>query len=210
MSRAISAATAEQLVLSLADVVDRDAPVMPAVAQWLTTTLADALAAARQARSLDRRRPRTNRSSCRPWPDPATKRACRSSSGKGCDYRLDLAAAEHQRILEVREQLESPGLDAALASGQPQQIAEALLALIYAPALGDPAGPALLGADIITRHDFGLDAPAAARRDTLAWAPPRDHVGDGIAVARRGRVARPRPRPGAAGAAPARRQRDAG
>lgn len=45
VSHAISPAAAEQLVLSLADAVDRDAPFMPAVARWLTTTLAAALPA---------------------------------------------------------------------------------------------------------------------------------------------------------------------
>jgi len=179
VSRAITAATAEQLVLSLADAVDRDAPAMPAVARWLTTTLADALPPLVRP---DRWTAQTAYESrfLQALAGPGEETNLPIVEWEGLRYRLDLAAAEHQRILEVREQLESPGLDAALASGQPQQIGDAMLALIYAPALGDPAGPALLGADIITRHQFGLDAPAAARRDTLAWSPPRDHVGDGI------------------------------
>lgn len=180
VSRSISTATAEQLVLSLTDAVDRDAPFTPAVARWLTTTLADALPPLVQ-------------------PDRFTAKTAYESkflqamAGRGADaalpvieweglkYRLDLAAAEHQRILEVREQLESPGLDAALESGQPEQIADALMAMVYAPALGDPDGPAMLGVDIITRHDFGLNAPSASRNPGMAWALPRDHVGDGFA-----------------------------
>jgi len=179
LSRAISQSTAEQLVLSLAEAVDRDGPVVPAVAQWLSTTLSDALPPlirpdrwtsqtgyeskflqAMAGVTLDPNRPIVE------W--------------EGLTYALDLGAAEHQRIMEIREQLESPGLDAALASRQSQQIADALLALVYAPALGDPTGPALLGPDIITRHDFGLDAPAAVRRPGMAWRLPRDQVGDGI------------------------------
>lgn len=179
VSRAISAATAEQLILSLADAVDRDAPVVPAVAKWLTTALADAL-------------PRLVK------PDRWTGQTAYESQflqalagpvetdlpvveWEGLTYRLDLTAADRQRITEVRDQLDSPGLDAALAAGQPQPIADALMAIVYAPALGDPSGPALLGADIITRHDFGLDAPAASRRQGMAWALPRDQVGDGTA-----------------------------
>jgi hypothetical protein len=178
MSQAISAATAEQLVLSLADTVDRDAPFMPAVAKWLTTTLADALPPLVRP---DRYTGKTAYESqfLQAMAGPGEEPAPRAIEWEGLKYRLDLAAAEHQRILEIRDQLESPGLDAALASGRPPQIADALMALVYAPALGDPTGPALLGADIITRHDFGLNAPATSRAGA-AWGLPRDHVGDGL------------------------------
>ena len=60
-----------------------------------------------------------------------------------------------------------------------EKIANALLALIYTPALGDPEGPALLGGDIAQRHNFGLVGPAGMRRDFVAWALPREQVGDG-------------------------------
>jgi hypothetical protein len=178
MSQAISAATAEQLVLSLADAVDRDAPFMPAVAKWLKTTLADALPPLVKP---DRYTGTTAYESqfLQALAGPGEQPALREIEWEGLKYRLDLAAAEHQRILDIREQLDSPGLDAALAAGQPQQIADALMALVYAPALGDPTGPALLGADLITRHDFGLNAPATSRAG-MAWALPRDHVGDGL------------------------------
>ena len=180
VSRAIGAATAEQLILSLAEAVDRDAPVVPAVGRWLTTALADALP--RLVRP-DRWTGHTAYESqfLQALAGPAEETNLPVIEWEGLKYRLDLTAAEHQRILEIRAQLDSPGLDAALASGRPQQIADALMAIVYAPALGDPAGPALLGADLITRHDFGLDAPAASRRTGMAWALPRDQVGDGIA-----------------------------
>ncbi len=179
VSRAISAATAEQLVVSLADAVDRDAPSMPAVARWLTTTLSDALP------PLTRPDQWTGQTAyeskfLQAMAGPGEEDGRPEVEWEGLSYRLDLTAAEHQRIKEVREQLESPGLDAALASGQPPQIAEALLALIYAAALGDPAGPAMLGADIVARHDFGLNSPVVSRRTELAWWPPRDLVGDGL------------------------------
>jgi len=179
VSRAISSITAEQLVLSLADAVDRDAPFMPAVAQWLTTSLADALPALVRP---DQWTGRTAYESTflQAMAGPGVEAGLPIIEWEGLKYRLDLGAAEHQRILEIRQQLESPGLDAALASGQAPAIAEALMAMVYAPALGDPAGPALLGADIMTRHDFGLDAPAASRRTGLAWSLPRDQVGDGL------------------------------
>ena len=178
VARAISAATAEQLVLSLADAVDRNAPVASSVAAWITTTLSPALP---PLVTPDRWTAKTAYESkiLQAMAGPAADAVLPALQWEGLPYRLDLRAAEHQRILEIREQLESPGLDAALASGQASQIADALMAVIYSPALGDPAGPALLGADIITRHDFGLDAPATARREGLAWALPHDQVGDG-------------------------------
>lgn len=180
ISRAISAAAAEQLILSLADAVDREAPFTPAVARWLTTTLAEALPPLIQP---DRWTAKTAYESkfLQAMAGAGARGDLPVIEWEGLKYRLDLAAAEHQRILEVRAQLESPGLDAALESGQPEQIADALLALVYAPALGDPNGQAMLGADIITRHDFGLNAPAASRNPGMAWALPRDHVGDGFA-----------------------------
>lgn len=179
LSRAVTAEAAERLVLSLAGAVHQDAPVTPAVARWLTTTWPDALPPLVKP---DRFTGRTAFESkfLQAMAGPPAETALPTVEWEGLADRLDLTAAEHQRIMEVREQLESPGLDAALASGQVQPITDALMALVYSPALGDPSGPALLGADIITRHEFGLDAPAVARRSALAWSPPRDRVGDGL------------------------------
>ena len=98
---------------------------------------------------------------------------------EGLDYRIDLFAGEHARIKRMREQIESPGLDAALAADDAEKIASSLLAVVYAPALGDPEGQALLGGDIAQRHNFGLVGPAGMRRDYMAWALPREQVGDG-------------------------------
>jgi hypothetical protein len=179
ITRAIDAATAERLVLSLADAVDRDTATTAAVAQWIPATLIDALPPLVQPDQ---------------WTGPATayeSKILQAMAGppvevdqtrvewEGLSYRVDLAAGERQRLARIREQVASPGLDAALTSGQPQQIADALLALIYTPALGDPEGAALLSTDIATRHEFGLDVPTIARRDALSWTLPRDQVGDG-------------------------------
>ncbi|MEY4636468.1 MAG: hypothetical protein RJA55_2266 [Acidobacteriota bacterium] len=178
VSRALSAAAAEQLLLSFADAVDRDQPPAPAIAGWLTTVFIDRIPPLVRP---DRWTGKTAYESkiLQALAGPGAESAVPAIAWEGLQYRLDIAGAEHQRIRAVREQLESPGLDAALASGRPDELAEALIALVYAPALGDPDGPALLGADIITRHDFGLDAPAATRHAGRAWALPREQVGDG-------------------------------
>ena len=179
VTRAIDAAAAERLVLSLAGAVDRDVATTAAVAQWIPDTLVAALPPLLQPDQ---------------WTGPATayeSKILQAMAGppvesdetrvdwEGLSYRVDLGAGERQRLARIREQVASPGLDAALTAGQPQQIADALLALIYTPALGDPEGSALLSTDIAIRHEFGLDVPTIARRDALAWTLPRDQVGAG-------------------------------
>jgi hypothetical protein len=99
---------------------------------------------------------------------------------EGLTYRADLYGAELSRLTRIRDRLVSPGLDTALAGGQPAAIAEALIALVYSAAMGDPDGPGMLSTDVAQRHAFGLDAPSGARAELLAWMPPRDQVGDGI------------------------------
>jgi hypothetical protein len=178
MMRTIDLATAEHLVLSLADAVDRDAPVAPAVAQWITTTLSDSLPLLRRP---DQWTGKTAYESkiLQAMSGPPAETGLPRVEWEGLTYRVDLHAAEVDRLRRIREQLASPGLDAALDSADPRQLSRALMAIVYAPALGDPDGQALLGADIMTRHDFGFRAPAGVRRERLPWSLPREHVGDG-------------------------------
>ena len=184
VTESIDVATAETLVLSLANVVDppggrRDGRVFPAITTWLQTTLLAALPPLVQPDQ---------------WTTAATAYESRllqalaghpsapnapTMSWEGLNYRIDLFAAEHARLKRIREQIESPGFDSAIAAGDAQKIADALLALVYTPALGDPEGPALLGGDIAQRHNFGLVGPAGMRRDFVAWSLPREQVGDG-------------------------------
>ena len=179
VSRAIDAPTAERLVLSLADTVDRNAPTLPAVAQWIVATLVKALPPLVQP---DRFTTQTAYESTilQSMAGPAGETDIPEVVWEGLTYRADLSGAELARLTRIRDQLVSPGLDAALAGGQPAPIAEALIALVYSAAMGDPEGPGLLSKDIAQRHVFGLDAPSGARAELLAWMPPRDQVGDGI------------------------------
>ncbi len=179
VSRAIDRAGAERLVLSLADAVDRDAPMPQAVAHWIEGPLFDALPPLVQP---DQWTGKTAYESkiLQALAGPAEDADLPQVEWEGLPYTVDLLAAERERITRIREQLVSPGLDEALASGQPARLADALMALVYAPALGDPEGPALLSRDIATRHDFGLDSTSATRRDVLAWFAPRDQVTEGV------------------------------
>ena len=87
---------------------------------------------------------------------------------EGLAYTVDYAAAEHQRILRIREQLPTPGLDAALEKSDPKLLAAALVALVDAPALGDPEGAVTLSPDVVQRHDL-LGARSMGRE--FAWMP---------------------------------------
>jgi hypothetical protein len=178
VTRAVDAAEAERLVLALADVVDTAKVHAPAITQWLVKSLLAAMpplvrpdqwtaGTAYESHLLQALAGR---------PAPAGAPALQ---WEGLTYRVDYFAAEHDRIKRIREQLTSPGLDAAIAAGNDAQVAEALHVLVYAPALGDPEGPALLGGDIAQRHDFGTDGAVGVRREAMAWSMPREQVGDG-------------------------------
>ena len=179
VTRAIDVPAAEGMVLALADAAQaattRHAQT---IAQWMVKGMLDTLPPLVQpdqwtsATAYESRLLQALAGSPR-GTTPATLK------WEGLDYRVDYFASEHDRIKRIREQLTSPGLDAALAANNDAQLAEALLVMIYAPALGDPEGPALLGGDIALRHDFGVEGAAGLRRDTLAWSLPREQVGDG-------------------------------
>ncbi|MEO8681914.1 MAG: hypothetical protein ABI665_22900, partial [Vicinamibacterales bacterium] len=179
LSRTIDAPTAERLVLSLADAVDRNAPMPPAAAQWIVDTLVKALPPLIQP---DRFTTQTAYESTilQAMAGPAEEPDIPEVAWEGLTYRVDLYASELARLTRIRDQLVSPGLDNALAGGQPAAIADALVALVYSAAMGDPDGPGMLSRDVAQRHAFGLDAPSGARAELLAWMPPRDQVGDGI------------------------------
>ena len=178
LTGAIDVAAAERMILALADITETGKRHAQAITQWMVKGLLDTLpplvqpdqwtaATAYESRLLQ----------ALAGAPPATIAA--ALTWEGLDYRVDYFASEHDRIKRIREQLTSPGLDAALAAHNDALVAEALLVLIYSPALGDPEGPALLGGDIALRHDFGVEGAAGLRRDTLAWSVPREQVGDG-------------------------------
>lgn len=177
VTRMLDTERAAQLVLALSEVANGDRPAM-AITQWMVKDLLDALPplvavdqwtgdTAYESRLLQ---------ALAGAPPGASAPVV---TWEGLDYRVDYFAAEHARIKRVREQLTSPGLDAAIASGDMARIVEALQVLIYAPALGDPEGAALLGGDIPRRHNFGFDGAASIRRDAAVWSVPRELVGGG-------------------------------
>lgn len=55
-----------------------------------------------------------------------------------------------------------------------------LLSLMYAVHLGDPDGPALLGANVALRHDFGFGRREREGRSRGPWAQPRQDFQPGV------------------------------
>ena len=59
-------------------------------------------------------------------------------------------------------------------------LGHAMLSLVYAVHLGDPEGPALLGANVALRHDFGFGRRDGEGRLRAAWAQPRQDFQPGV------------------------------
>ncbi len=59
-------------------------------------------------------------------------------------------------------------------------LGQALLSLVYAIHLGDPDGPALLGANVSLRHDFGFGRRDGENRARGPWALPRQDFQPGV------------------------------
>lgn len=59
-------------------------------------------------------------------------------------------------------------------------LGQALLSLVYAVHLGDPDGPALLGANVSLRHDFGFGRRDGENRARGPWALPRQDFQPGV------------------------------
>lgn len=184
-TRAIDVPAAERLMLSLADVIDPpSAPAaktrpFTAITQWIIGPLLSAMPQLLQPDQWTTAKTAYESRLLQALAGPPTAADAPTLTWEGLDYRVDWFGAELARIKRIREQIESPGLDASLAGDDAEKAAAALLTLIYTPALGDPEGPALLGGDVATRHNFGLVGPAGMRRDFVAWSMPKEQVGDG-------------------------------
>jgi len=174
--RTLDPAATTRLIRSLSDRVRANRKVSLAVSQWIVETLLPALP------PLVRPDAWTGRTAYESIILQALAgpldRVTRPLAWEDLDYTVDFVAAERERLHDLRAMVPSPGLDAALASDRARDLTEALTALVYATALGDPEGPASLSPDVATRHDFGL-AGTAVVREELPWAPPEERQGYG-------------------------------
>ena len=175
--RAIDVDTADRLVRSLSDVVQTDRRVARAIAPWITGTLVPAVPPLVRPDAFTGRTAYESTLLQALAGRPGADQRPMQLEWEGLTYTVDLAAAEHDRLKAMRAILPSPGLDDAIANG-PRDLADALTALLYATALGDPEGAAALSPDVVTRHDFGLTGPAILRDET-PWSAPEERQGFG-------------------------------
>jgi hypothetical protein len=173
----IDVETTGRMVDELATAVETAERPTPAIVGWMTTRLMEVLPPLIQPDQWTAKTAYESRLLQALAGTPSS--SAPTLKWEGLDYRVDYFSAEHERIKRIREQLASPGFDAAIAAGDEAKIADALTVLIYSPALGDPEGPALLGGDVPMRHNFGIEGAAGVRREYLAWGVPREQVGDG-------------------------------
>lgn len=59
-------------------------------------------------------------------------------------------------------------------------LGETIVSFVYAVHLGDPEGPALLGANVALRHDFGFARRDGEGRSRMPWAQPRQDFQPGV------------------------------
>ena len=162
-------------MLALATAVDTETPVPASVRSWLLETFIPSLPPLVRPDRFSQRSAYESRVLQALAGAPAASE--RLFSWEGLDYTVDPMAGEHERIIRIREQLPTPGLDAALESRDPQALESALRAMVYAPALGDPEGSVTLSPDVVTRHDFGGSRSPSGRN--LAWLPAVERTGTG-------------------------------
>jgi hypothetical protein len=164
----------ESVLLALADAVTGDATVPAAVRRWLIDSFLPALPAlTRPDRYSGATAYESRLLQALGGPPSASGGAV---AWEGLNYTVDHSAAEHQRILQIRAQLPTPGLDAALTQADPKLLAAALVALVYAPALGDPEGAVTLSPDVVQRHDI-MGVRSMGRE--FAWSTAIERSGSG-------------------------------
>jgi hypothetical protein len=98
-------------------------------------------------------------------------------SWEGDDYDVDPWLAGFRRFQAVRARQSAPWLEEALTCQGREceaEIDDALVALVYASALGSPNGPVRLVPDLHRRHDFGAGLPADGPFGRLPWAIPAE------------------------------------
>lgn len=178
-ARTIDVEGCDRLLRSLSEAVRTDDRVTRSLSKWIVDGLTTALPPlVRPDAFTEETAYESTILQALAGPPASAERQTPTLEWEGLIYRVDIVAAEHDRLRAMRAQLASPGLDRAIAGGRPRELADALMALAYATALGDPEGPASLSPDIVARHNFGLTGTSLVREE-LPWAPPEERQGFG-------------------------------
>jgi len=102
---------------------------------------------------------------------------------EGLAYDLTPAEAEYRRLRAVRRRQGGSTLDEALAVTGPQResrLADVLIDLAYAAALGPVESAPAASEDIGRRHVFGFDEPSTLGGPRPEWTLPREVAGPGL------------------------------
>jgi hypothetical protein len=163
-SRSIDAAAAERLLASLAslDVSSRDG-YGGRFAAWFRDDLVRALPAANHDAVDDTVLAALAGAA-------GARQEPRRITWEGRAYLVDPAAAELRRLRVVRDRQGGRSLDAATTSDE--ALADALMSIVYAVHLGDPAGAPAMSPGVAARHDFALTAGPG--RSAAAWSLPAE------------------------------------
>ncbi len=133
------------------------ASLAPTTPQAVVPVLSDWASGCKTARSLDARPD---------WPW-----AARANPRRAIGELRETRSGDAQRVRAIG------GTVLALAD---IVLADVLRALAYAPYLGSPDGPLLLGGDVSQRHDFGFGDHYRDTRLHAAWSLPDSPVGYGL------------------------------
>lgn len=104
----------------------------------------------------------------------------RGTAGWSVQATLDRVFAELGKVRTEKDLKRARTAAALIVSLSDVLLAEVLRALAYAPCLGDPDGPLLLGGDVSQRHDFGLTVKDHDTRIHAAWSFPESPAGFGL------------------------------
>ena len=186
----LNAAGTEKALLTLATAVDTEAPVPVSVRTWLLETFIPSLPPLVRPDRFSQRSAYESRVLQALAGAPAT--TDHPFSWEGLDYTVDPMAGEHERIIRIREQLPTPGLDAALESKDPEALVTALRAIVVRAGAGRSrrSGNAQPGC----RHASRLRRDPIAIGSQPRLAPGHRAHGNRRALARRRQPARPGPR----------------
>ena len=90
---------------------------------------------------------------------------------------VDQAIADCRRVRARSDLRRTAGIASRLARAEHAVLAEVLMSLVYAFAIGDPDGQVFLAGNVARRHDFGRRISSGSERERLRWQIPEEASG---------------------------------
>jgi hypothetical protein len=171
-TRAIDVSTAESLLARLGEIPVGNGEATAAMTTWLATSVAGALPAGPDLQS------RLLAALAGGWGV-----APRPIIWEGVEYFLDVDDAERRRLAHLwRDERRAP-IDDVLARARvapsrlASELADTLVALVYAAEASSLPDPTRVPAGMSARHDWGLENMFRRQRERLPWTMPRPVAG---------------------------------